>query len=87
MSPSSAIAFIDDRREAITLALQNARRGDTVLVAGKGHECFQEMADMIIPFDDVSVIRDLLQVKHFLKFEKEMLPVFIYQLFLTHKLP
>jgi UDP-N-acetylmuramoyl-L-alanyl-D-glutamate--2,6-diaminopimelate ligase len=41
-----------DRRRAIEEILHLARPGDTVLIAGKGHETYQEFADTVIPFDD-----------------------------------
>jgi UDP-N-acetylmuramoyl-L-alanyl-D-glutamate--2,6-diaminopimelate ligase len=41
-----------DRRAAIRLALNEARPGDVVVIAGKGHETGQEFADRTIPFDD-----------------------------------
>ena len=41
-----------DRRAAIRLALGEAREGDVVVIAGKGHETGQEFADRTIPFDD-----------------------------------
>lgn len=57
------ITWIEDRRRAISIALDAARAGDTVLVAGKGHESYQEFADTIIPFDDRQVVRELIAVK------------------------
>lgn len=50
--------IITDRREAIRICIQNARSGDVILVAGKGHEKFQEMQNTIIPFDDRQVVRE-----------------------------
>ncbi len=47
-----------DRRAAIRLALAEARPGDVVLIAGKGHESGQELADRTIPFDDRVVARE-----------------------------
>jgi len=52
--------WIEDRRRAISLALDLAKPGDCVLVAGKGHECYQEFADTVFPFDDRQVVRELL---------------------------
>lgn len=57
------IAFIDERRRAISLALDAAQSGDCLLIAGKGHESYQEFADTIIPFDDRQVVRELIGVK------------------------
>ena len=51
---------IVDRREAIQKAIELARPGDVVLVAGKGHEKYQVIGDQVIPFDDVAVVRDAL---------------------------
>jgi UDP-N-acetylmuramoyl-L-alanyl-D-glutamate--2,6-diaminopimelate ligase len=52
-----------DRAAAIGIAIQAARAGDIVLLAGKGHEKTQTFADRTVPFDDVevaaSVIREL----------------------------
>lgn len=49
-----------DRKAAIERALGEAREGDVVLVAGKGHEDYQEVKGERLPFDDRSVIRDWL---------------------------
>jgi UDP-N-acetylmuramoyl-L-alanyl-D-glutamate--2,6-diaminopimelate ligase len=45
-----------DRREAIRLAVSGAQPGDTVVVAGKGHETGQEVAGTVHPFDDRAVL-------------------------------
>lgn len=49
-----------DRRAAIERAVLEAREGDVVLVAGKGHEAFQAIGDRRVPFDDASVVREAL---------------------------
>lgn len=50
------VEVIEDRSEAIRKALSMARKDDTVLVAGKGHETYQELANTTIPFDDRKVV-------------------------------
>jgi UDP-N-acetylmuramoyl-L-alanyl-D-glutamate--2,6-diaminopimelate ligase len=52
--------IVPDRREAIGQALAAARRGDCVLVVGKGHEHHQTFKDKTVPFDDGEIIRNLL---------------------------
>ncbi len=49
-----------DRRTAIAAALDQARRGDVVVVAGKGHERVQHLASGDVDFHDASVVRELL---------------------------
>lgn len=54
---------VEDRYEAIVRALSLAERGDVVVIAGKGHENYQEFADTVIPFDDRQVVRECLGIK------------------------
>ena len=49
------------RRDAIAHAVKLAHRGDTVVVAGKGHEQGQEIDDVVHPFDDRAVLRELIE--------------------------
>lgn len=57
------ITWIEDRRRAISLALDGAREGDCLLIAGKGHESYQEFTDTVVPFDDRQVVRELIGIK------------------------
>jgi UDP-N-acetylmuramoyl-L-alanyl-D-glutamate--2,6-diaminopimelate ligase len=57
------VLAIPDRREAIKTAVMLAREGDIVLVAGKGHETYQEIQGEKYPFDDMEILRDLLTSK------------------------
>ncbi|MDQ2985018.1 MAG: UDP-N-acetylmuramoyl-L-alanyl-D-glutamate--2,6-diaminopimelate ligase [Actinomycetota bacterium] len=50
-----------DRRAAIARAVELAREGDVVVIAGKGHEQGQEFADVTLPFDDREVAREALR--------------------------
>jgi UDP-N-acetylmuramoyl-L-alanyl-D-glutamate--2,6-diaminopimelate ligase len=54
-----------DRRRAITFAVAEARKGDTVLIAGKGHEKVQVTRDGSSSFDDVAVAREALHERGF----------------------
>lgn len=51
---------IPDRRSAIAKALAIARPGDTIAIAGKGHENVQIIGDRSLPFDDREVVRSIL---------------------------
>ena len=53
-----------DRREAIRQAVGIAKEGDVVLVAGKGHETYQEVKGVKHPFDDVAVLKETLELLH-----------------------
>jgi UDP-N-acetylmuramoyl-L-alanyl-D-glutamate--2,6-diaminopimelate ligase len=60
MGPGAALVE-PDRRTAIRWAVEQARPGDTVVVAGKGHEGGQEVDGVVTPFDDRQVLREALQ--------------------------
>ena len=49
-----------DRAAAIRSAIDRAQPGDTVLIAGKGHENYQEFKQTVIPFDDAEIARSKL---------------------------
>ena len=53
------VISITDRKEAIRTACMMAKRGDVVLVAGKGHEDYQEIKGVKHHFDDKEVLRDI----------------------------
>ena len=57
------VITITDRREAIRTACMMAEKGDVVLVAGKGHETYQEINGVKHHFDDHEVLRDIFNVK------------------------
>jgi len=52
---------IGSRREAIRAAIAGAGLQDIVLIAGKGHEQGQVVGNLVLPFDDVSVAREMVQ--------------------------
>jgi UDP-N-acetylmuramoyl-L-alanyl-D-glutamate--2,6-diaminopimelate ligase len=51
------VVTIVDRREAISYVVQNAQRGDIILLAGKGHEDYQEIEGVKYHFDDVEELK------------------------------
>lgn len=58
--PAGGYRVILDRREAIKAALEEAGRGDLVLIAGKGHEVAQIYEDRVFPFSDRQVAGELI---------------------------
>ncbi|MDR1665835.1 MAG: UDP-N-acetylmuramoyl-L-alanyl-D-glutamate--2,6-diaminopimelate ligase [Puniceicoccales bacterium] len=60
ISDFQRLQFVEDRRDAIGQAFSQCQPGDILLVAGKGHECFQEVRGQRLPFCDVEVIKSLL---------------------------
>ena len=52
---------ITDRKEAIRYAILNGRRGDVIVLAGKGHEDYQEIEGVKYPMDERDLIRDILR--------------------------
>jgi UDP-N-acetylmuramoyl-L-alanyl-D-glutamate--2,6-diaminopimelate ligase len=50
---------VTDRREAIKTAVNLSRPADILLVAGKGHEKYQEIKGVKYPFDDKAVLREI----------------------------
>jgi UDP-N-acetylmuramoyl-L-alanyl-D-glutamate--2,6-diaminopimelate ligase len=57
------VVTVIDRRDAIAHAVDRATPGDVVLIAGKGHEKYQEVGGRVLPFDDVAVAREALDVR------------------------
>jgi UDP-N-acetylmuramoyl-L-alanyl-D-glutamate--2,6-diaminopimelate ligase len=56
---SKLVAIELDRRRAIECALDFARSGDVVIVAGKGHESTQTIGDTVAPFNDAQIVREI----------------------------
>lgn len=54
----SKIAVIENRRQAIEFALSKARKGDTVILAGKGHETYQIIGNEKIHFDEREIVKE-----------------------------
>lgn len=53
---------IIDRREAIKTAVSFAKEDDIILVAGKGHEKYQDISGIKYPFDDKQVLREMFEL-------------------------
>ena len=50
-----------DRRSAIAKAIDMAEEGDSIIIAGKGHENYQILKDKTIHFDDTEVVKEVLE--------------------------
>ena len=58
----AARTFVNaDRREAIRMAATLAKKGDVILIAGKGHEDYQEIKGVKHHFDDREVVKEIFQ--------------------------
>jgi len=58
---ANKVLSISNRREAIKTASKLAKRGDIILVAGKGHEKYQDINGVKNPFDDKQILREALE--------------------------
>jgi UDP-N-acetylmuramoyl-L-alanyl-D-glutamate--2,6-diaminopimelate ligase len=55
---------ITDRKQAIKTACQLAQPNDIILIAGKGHETYQEINGVRHDFDDMKMVKELLEQLH-----------------------
>ena len=62
MPSKCRVKVMPDRGRAIRAAIAEAATGDTVLIAGKGHETYQLIGDAVLPFNDAQVARECLKV-------------------------
>ena len=51
---------VEDRRAAIHYALEHAQKGDVIILAGKGHEDYQEICGQHFPFDEKVIVAQIL---------------------------
>ena len=61
VTPGAEVVRESDRRRAVALALDGATAGDVVILAGKGHESTQTVGDLVLPFDDRELAKELLK--------------------------
>lgn len=54
---------IEDRKQAIKAACMEAQRGDIILIAGKGHESYQEIEGVRTDFNDLEIVKQFLETK------------------------
>jgi UDP-N-acetylmuramoyl-L-alanyl-D-glutamate--2,6-diaminopimelate ligase len=62
MTQPDKAQILQDRHEAIAQAIADAKPGDMVLIAGKGHEAWQQIEDLKIPFSDIDEVTSQLDV-------------------------
>ncbi|MCX6287497.1 MAG: UDP-N-acetylmuramoyl-L-alanyl-D-glutamate--2,6-diaminopimelate ligase [Bacteroidetes bacterium] len=62
-SDARKVLVIADRRQAIKTAVTLAGENDIILVAGKGHETYQEIKGVKYPFDDREIVKELFSIK------------------------
>ena len=55
--------IIENRKEAIREAINIAKEGDVIVIAGKGHETYQILKDKTIHFDEREVVKEILDSK------------------------
>jgi UDP-N-acetylmuramoyl-L-alanyl-D-glutamate--2,6-diaminopimelate ligase len=60
---TSKTVVIQDRKSAIVHAIVNATQNDCIVVAGKGHEEYQEIEGVKMPFSDRQVVMDALNMR------------------------
>jgi UDP-N-acetylmuramoyl-L-alanyl-D-glutamate--2,6-diaminopimelate ligase len=60
-SQMKKVISLDDRREAIKLGIALCSHGDILLIAGKGHEKYQEIKGERFPFDDLAILKEHLK--------------------------
>ncbi len=53
---------IEERQQAIEYAIKNAKHNDVILIAGKGHEEYQEINGVKYPFSDLKLVKNLLNI-------------------------
>ncbi len=63
INDTSKVLVEEDRKRAIELAINMAKEGDVVLIAGKGHEDYQEIKGVKYPFRDSQVVKEALGVR------------------------
>jgi len=61
MTRTDGLTVEPDRGAAIALAIAEARPGDVVLIAGKGHETVQVVGERTVPFDDRAIAQSVLR--------------------------